>query len=402
LLLASITCTIVFFGCSKREAYLIGGNLSGGYMDKTSLARDAFSAIKNSDINKLESLVFADELSPENRQTLKDTWKADILALNAFLDVDHAQIARIEEHQNFSAFNRPEKWRQPSLFAETHTSYATEPNLIVKVVLSYPAKAKGTAQYRLTLPLVERGGKWWLCASLPATSPPPVKVVGLKQPLGVELSKLPDVSIVKIDENELGARGMTIGGPNPDLVTNIEADAIELTRLVAFIDSRSPNHKGQWFSGLRALPSGLYKIEEKNLPQNWPVLEGQLTTALEVSFDLKIIKKDMVWDGWLITPPAPLPPAFKKSGDTTNRSWSTVSEGYAFQGCVLDDMAEEIEAKLGMPVEFAHLNGNQRYDFTILCSFMDEDGLLYGLKELGFKIEPKKLTRQTTVIAPAK
>lgn len=133
-----------------------------------------------------------------------------------------------------------------------------------------------------------------------------------------------------------------------------------------------------------------------------------LATAYEKSFNVGIRTEEYVWDGAQVTAPAKLPGSFKKISPEEAKevefggTFSTQAFGYAFRKSTFAELAERIEHDLQAPIDLIHGFGDQRFDFDVHCAHIEPDGLLYGLKELGFKIEPKKLTRKTTVITPAK
>jgi hypothetical protein len=373
---------VALAGCSKPAP-------SAGYTDKDKLIQDYVAAVKAGDTAKYEAMLFKEGLSEE------------AIALNKIYDADTTQFALTIPWFQAAPIKRQRLIEElaplpQAKIAGRPLTFVIPPTMWVEILfepktadlsIGSPAiESSAASRFYMTLPLLEHGGKYWIAPFTYETLP-----------AGVELSKSPEVSIVYLETRKAGEGGFLNKSRDGQIVTSWKMDAVKLSWALGVTDAENKRRRG-----LARLPAGDFKIEVKNLPKPLATVHRELIAAYEASFGVKITTEDYAWDGWLITPPQPLPAIFTKSGVGANPDVNTVSNGYAFQASVLDAIGDRIEGTLNMPVEFSHPYGNQRYDFTIVCNISYDDGLLNGLKGLGFKIEPKKLTRKTTVITPAK
>jgi hypothetical protein len=221
----------------------------------------------------------------------------------------------------------------------------------------------------------------------------------------VELSKFAEVSIVRTQPLAAGQGGSYGLSKDEKKVTHF---AMEATELLWPLTRTQPEIR--WNKGIDMLPAGFFKIAVKGLPKDMAAVHQDLVTAYESSFGINIKTAEYAWDGVQVTAPAKLPAVFRKTSSVDSQKaeefgggeFSTQSFGYAFRETTMAELTKEIENRLQMPVDLIHGFGTERFDFDVKCNTVDYDGLLYGLRKLGFDIEPKKLTRKTTVITPAK
>lgn len=371
-------------GCSKPV-------LSTGYLDKDKLMEDLIVAVKSGDKTKVSSMIFKTGLSSEDL----------ILNQGPYLDMLLGTRLKDTEVKNIHFAPPAPKQLQPVDYKGRLVSYAFQ---VEEVATIYIANDSSKLKLVLTLPILNRAGLFWLCpasyvAAAPATQsePPKIAPIDPSLPYGKELSKSPEISIVLLREEETNGLRLNYSYSNDAqgsrLITSIESQSCDLQKAIT---ATAP--KGEWFIGLDKLPEGTFKIIVRNLPMTEASVHQVIVKAFAASFGLQISEEDLTWDGHQVVVPENLPAVFhKSSASPADGSSGTSYDGYYFKGCSLGEIRTWLEHALKTPIEIIDGHGETKFDFEITL-WPEADSEIKGLRNLGFKIEPKKLTRKTTVI----